>query len=299
MKPCHKQVSLSQRYIIIDKIGSGSFGEVYMAEVSNTNGKYVAAKVEDRKKSIISRIINEYKIYKYIRKHGVSYGIPKVYDLYQTPDYNIMFMQLLGPNLEQIFINSDRKFTVPTVLMLGIQIINLLKNLHDVHYLHRDIKPSNFLIGRGKDKDQIFIMDFGLSRKYVRKGKHIKYRNGRSLIGTARYASHNMHKGIEPSRRDELESVGYMLIYFLKGMLPWQGLRKVKDKKHITVIGEKKLSVPLSYLCSNIPECFKDYITYCRSLQFYETPNYNHMCRIFCEYCKENNIIPRYEWRLN
>ena len=208
-----------------------------------------------------------------------------------------MFMQLLGPNLEYLFNNSDRKFTLPTVLLLGIQIINLLKDLHQIHYIHRDIKPSNFLIGRGQDIDQIYIMDFGLSRKYIRKGKHIKYRDNRSLIGTARYASCNMHRGIEPTRRDELESIGYMLIYFLKGKLPWQGLRKEKKhKKFIDIIGNKKFNTDVNELCYGIPSFFKDYIIYCRNLEFDETPDYDYLCGLFCNYCGMTGIVPKYEW---
>jgi serine/threonine protein kinase len=207
-----------------------------------------------------------------------------------------MFMQLLGPNLEHLFNNSGRKFKLTTVLLLGIQIINLLKDLHNIHYIHRDIKPSNFLIGRGGDIDQIYIMDFGLSRKYIRKKKHIKHRTDRSLVGTARYASCNMHKGIEPSRRDELESVGYMLIYFLRGKLPWQGIPKERGKKHINVIGNKKINTDMNDLCYGIPDCFKHYTTYCKSLEFDADPDYDYLCGLFCNYCSQNGIIPRYEW---
>jgi len=294
-----KSLYLSHKYIITKKIGSGSFGKVYIAEVNNNAQnakKYVAVKVEEKKKSPISRLVNEYKIYKYIRKRGLSYAVPEIYDLIQTPKQNIMFMELLGPNLEYLFINRYRKFNLPTVLLIGIQIINLLKNLHKINYLHRDIKPSNFLIGRGKDVDQIYIMDFGLSKKYVHNGKHIKYKNDKSLIGTARYASCNMHRGIEPTRRDELESVGYMLIYFLKGKLPWQHLPKIKGKKQINVIGDKKFNTSLDELCYGIPTLFKDYVQYCRGLQFDETPDYDYICGLFCNYCSLYGIIPKYEW---
>jgi len=312
-----KPLYLSQKYIITKKIGSGSFGKVYIAEINDNNdNKYVAVKVEEKKNSPVSRIINEYKIYKYIRKHGLRYAVqskkqvssilggemlsslrvPEVYDLYQTPNYNIMFMQLLGPNLEHLFINSDRRFRLSTVLLIGIQIINLLKDLHKINYIHRDIKPSNFLIGRGQDTDQIYIMDFGLSRKYIHNGKHIKYRNDKSLIGTARYASCNMHRGIEPTRRDELESVGYMLIYFLKGKLPWQHLPKIKGKKQINVIGDKKFNTTVDELCYGIPSLFGNYIQYCRNLKFDETPDYDYICGLFCNYCSFYGLTPRYEW---
>lgn len=268
---------ISDYYIFIKKIGSGSFGEVYLTE--HKGGGYAAAKVEDRNR--LPRIINEYKIYKYLYKHNFTIGLPKIYDFYQTPDFNIMVMQLLGPSLEDLFAKYDKKFNLSTVLLLALQLVDLLEQLHNADFLHRDIKPNNFLIGRGKNKDKLFMMDFGLSKKFIKNNKHIKFRHGRSLIGTARYASLNMHFGLEPSRRDDLESVGYMLIYFIKGSLPWQGLKRDPNIDHIQVIGEKKLSTSISVLCSGIHECFQKYIEYCRRLQFDETPDYRYMKSLF------------------
>lgn len=213
--------SLLENYVILEQIGSGSFGEVYLAQYKY--GGYVAVKVEDKKKA--QRIYNEYKIYRHLHKSNFNTGLPKIYDFLQSNEYNIMVMQLLGPSLEDLFNKFDRKLKLSTVFFLAEQLIILLEKLHDAGYIHRDIKPNNFLIGRDKNKSQIFMMDFGLSKKYLIKNRHIKFRDKRSLIGTARYASVNMHMGFEPSRRDDLESVGYMLIYFLKGSLPWQGLK--------------------------------------------------------------------------
>nr|QBK88929.1 MAG: serine/threonine protein kinase [Mimivirus LCMiAC02] len=293
---CKKNNILSTKYIIFKNIGSGSFGEVYIAEYNKNNKKKcVAAKVEARHSTLISKIMNEYNIYEDIRSKGFRHGIPKIYEFIQTPDYNIMLMELLGPNLEYIFDRCNRKFKLTTVLLLAMNIILLLRDLHNINYIHRDIKPSNFLIGR-KNKNNLYIMDFGLSRKYITNDRHIAYRNKKSLVGTARYASINMHKGIEPTRRDELESVGYMLIYFLKGILPWQHLTKVKNKKPIDVIGEKKMNTTFYELCGGLPKCFRNYIIYCRKLKFSETPDYNYMYNLFYNYCVETRTIPSYEW---
>lgn len=185
------KILMKNDYPIIEKIGSGSFGEVYLA-YDKKNDIYVAAKVEEKTKD--SRIMLEYKIYRRLERNGFTIGIPKIYEFMQTPIGNIMIMQLLGANLEQIFNIYGRKFTLQTVLYLADQIIYLLSMLHNAKFIHRDIKPDNFLVGRDNDVNSLYIMDFGLSKQYInRKGEHIKYDGNRSLIGTIRYASINMH----------------------------------------------------------------------------------------------------------
>lgn len=282
---------LSDNYTIIKKIGSGSFGEVYLAQ--HNSGGYAAAKIEDKNKT--PRILNEYKIYRYLHKHGFRRGLPKIYDFIETSDYNIMFMQLLGPSLDDLFVQHDKRFKLPTIMMLADQLITLLENMHSLSFIHRDIKPNNFLIDRD-NKNQIYIMDFGLSKRYIEKNRHMSYRDRRSLIGTARYASINMHMGIEPSRRDDLESVGYMLVYFAIGKLPWQGLKKKKGMSNIDQIGDVKMCTSLDTLCENLPSCFKEYIKYCRSLKFDETPDYNYMRDLFRKSCTDKKITPELEW---
>lgn len=289
-----KKSIVSDNYIFIKKIGSGSFGEVFLAEYKN--GGYVAAKIEDRHKS--PRVINEYKIYNYLHKKNFTIGLPKIYDFIQTPDYNMMFMQLLGPSLEDLFTKYKRKFKIETIFKLSIQLIELMEQLHKANFIHRDIKPNNFLIGRDNHKNQIYMMDFGLSKKYIVNNKHIEFKDNRSLIGTARYASRNMHMGFEPSRRDDLESVGYMLIYFLKGTLPWQGLKKKKDENHLELIGNTKMCTPIESLCEGTPQCFMEYIKYCRALKFEENPDYNYMKKLFTDECTKQNIIPNFEWTI-
>jgi len=182
---------------------------------------------------------------------------------------------------------------------LAKQIIMLLKNLHNTGYIHRDIKPNNFLIGKKPDLYQVYMMDFGLSKQYLQNGKHIEFKNNKSLIGTARYASINMHLGIEPTRRDELESVGYMLIYFIKGVLPWQGIKKQKDADHLKLIGDKKMCVSIDTLCEGLPISFKKYLRYCRNLKFDETPDYDHILNIFESNWTNLGIKPKFNWTLN
>ena len=141
-------------------------------------------------------------------------------------------MDLMGPSLEDLFEKTPSKqFSLKTVLMLVDQMIQRIEFVHNRAFLHRDIKPDNFCIGNNKTRKKLFLIDFGLAKRYLqRDGKHIPYREGKSLTGTPRYASLNTHLGIEQSCRDDLESVGYIAMYFLRGSLPWQGI-KAKNKR--------------------------------------------------------------------
>lgn len=159
-------------------------------------------------------------------------------------------MDLMGPSLEDLFNMANRKLGLKTVLMLSTQMLTTIEYVHSRKFLHRDIKPDNFLIGTAKRQHKIFLIDFGLAKKYMQKdGSHIPYRDGKSLTGTARYASLNTHLGIEQARRDDLESIGYVLMYFLRGSLPWQNLRAKNKKEKYEKIKLKKLETTTQTLC--------------------------------------------------
>ncbi|XP_052112915.1 uncharacterized protein LOC107473802 isoform X4 [Arachis duranensis] len=210
-------------------------------------------------------------------------GIPHLKWFGVEGDYNVMVIDLLGPSLEDLFNYCNRKFSLKTVLMLADQLINRVEYMHSRGFLHRDIKPDNFLMGLGRKANQVYIIDYGLAKKYrdLQTHRHIPYRENKNLTGTARYASVNTHLGIEQSRRDDLESLGYVLMYFLRGSLPWQGLKAGNKKQKYDRISEKKVSTPIEVLCKSYPAEFVSYFHYCRSLRFEDKPDYSYLKRLF------------------
>jgi casein kinase I family protein HRR25 len=155
-----------------------------------------------------------------------------------------------------------------------------IEYIHNNNYLHRDIKPENFLIGVGQLSNIIYLIDYGLCRKYRDKAnQHIAYKENRNLTGTARYVSINTHLGIEQSRRDDLESIGYVIIYFMKGSLPWQGIKGIGDK--FTKIMDKKLQLPTEVLCKGLPDEVSIYLNYCKGLRFEDKPDYEFIKGLF------------------
>ena len=188
-------------------------------------------------------------------------------------------MELLGKSLEDIFQQNQKKFSIKTVCMIGIQMLDRLEFIHSKNIIHRDIKPDNFVVGLDNKSHIIYVLDFGLSKKYRRSRthQHIKFNVNKKLTGTARYASINALKGCEQSRRDDLEAIGYVLMYFLRGSLPWQGLHVHKGEDRYKKILAKKVSTSAEELCNGFPNEFSDYIKYTRSLEFESDPDYNYL----------------------
>ncbi|KAJ6897665.1 hypothetical protein NC652_024461 [Populus alba x Populus x berolinensis] len=270
------------------KIGSGSFGELYLG-INVQSGEEVAVKLESVKTKH-PQLHYESKLYMLLQG---GTGIPHLKWFGVEGEYNVMVIDLLGPSLEDLFNYCNRKLSLKTVLMLADQLINRVEYMHSRGFLHRDIKPDNFLMGLGRKANQIisldalivfadhllatfpsatqiYIIDYGLGKK-----------ENKNLTGTARYASVNTHLGVEQSRRDDLESLGYVLMYFLRGSLPWQGLKAGTKKQKYDRISEKKMLTPIEVLCKNYPSEFTSYFHYCRSLRFEDKPDYSYLKRLF------------------
>jgi casein kinase 1 epsilon len=260
------------------KIGSGSFGELYLG-VNVQTGEEVAVKLESVKTKH-PQLQYESKLYMLLQG---GTGIPHLKWFGVEGEYNAMVIDLLGPSLEDLFNYCSRKFTLKTVLMLADQLINRVEYMHSRGFLHRDIKPDNFLMGLGRKANQVYVIDYGLAKKFrdLQTHKHIPYRENKNLTGTARYASVNTHLGVEQSRRDDLESLGYVLMYFLRGSLPWQGLKAGTKKQKYDRISEKKMVTPIEVLCKSYPPEFISYFHYCRSLRFDDKPDYSYLKRLF------------------
>ena len=295
-----EEVKIKNQYSFksTDRLGGGSFGQIFKG-INIKTKEEVAIKIES-KNIETPQLLHESKILKILKDNE---GFPKVYLLTPLDDVLIMVMELLGDNLQKLIKNQpEKKFSLKTTLMLGIQILKRIKTLHDNNFIHRDIKPENFTIGLKKMNNIIYMIDYGLTRKYCDSHKkHIPYKEGKNLTGTALYASIYTHKGIEQSRRDDLESLGYMMIYFCKGELPWMNVKANNKAGKYKKIMEKKIQMKPEILCAGLIDEFREYFKYVRDLQFTEEPNYEYLFGLFnnaMKKCKIKNDF-KFDWMPN
>ncbi|KAH8697172.1 putative casein kinase I [Talaromyces proteolyticus] len=284
-------------YRVGKKIGEGSFGVIF--EGTNLlNSQQVAIKFEPRK-SDAPQLRDEYRTYKILV--GCP-GIPNVYYFGQEGLHNILVIDLLGPSLEDLFDHCNRRFSIKTVVMVAKQMLSRVQTIHEKNLIYRDIKPDNFLIGRpgSKAANVIHVVDFGMAKQYrdPKTKQHIPYRERKSLSGTARYMSINTHLGREQSRRDDLEALGHVFLYFLRGGLPWQGLKAATNKQKYEKIGEKKQTTAIKDLCDGYPEEFNKYLSYVRNLGFEDTPDYDYLRDLFTQALKNTGEVEdgEYDW---
>lgn len=264
---------IGKNYKLVSKIGRGSFGEIWRAQHTETK-EIVAVKLEKTDNKSL-KLYAECKIYMYMQWETKIKDFPKMLYYGIEEGYNVMVLDLLGESLEVLFAYCSKKFSLKTVIMIGYQVLKRIEFIHSKRILHRDIKPDNFAIGRHKTSHRIFIFDFGLSKKYMDpSGEHIAYKENSHLVGTARYASIHTHGGIEQSRRDDLESFVYMMIYFLKGRLPWQQFNG--DNKYKLILG-KKLELTTRELCAGLDPAFRNILDYVRALKFKQEPDYGYL----------------------
>lgn len=288
--------TVASRYIVLRKIGGGSFGEVFEGK-DIKNAQTVAIKVEPMT-SFHQCLLYEAKLVKGLQ--GLI-GVPKVHWSGSEGNFNLLVMDLLGSNLQRKFESCQRKLSMKDFTQLSLQLIERLQSIHERCYIHRDIKPENFAMGLGRYRDLVYAIDFGLAKKYCdpKTGTHVPYRENKSLTGTARYASVNAHMGLEQSRRDDLEGMLYVLIYFLRGELPWQGVSAVTKPEKYHKIMEKKMSTTPETLCKGLPTELISLFKYIKSLRFEENPNYALISNVFMKIAStlEIKIDYVFDWK--
>ena len=280
MQPQKKNLEtqkLNETYTLLlsKKLGEGAFGKIY--ECQNIKNKQTyAAKIEYHS-APNPQLYQESKI---MTEMKGKLGFPTCYQVIYLKQELVMVTDLLGPNIQDIMDNIEgKKFTMKSTLLLTEQMLKRLRDLHEKGIIHRDMKPENFVIGKGKNEKLIYMIDFGLSRHYLieKTQQHIPMKSDRAIVGTLRYISMNCHEGLEVSRRDDLESLAYMMIHFVIGELPWMGIKaKSLGEKYKRVYEKKQETVP-DDICKILPDEMKSFLQHILNLEFEEKPNYDYL----------------------
>ena len=278
--------TIFNKYKMINKIGEGSFGFIYAAQSINSNKLYaikLESMIEDQ-----YLLEDEALILSYLNCNR----IPKIKLFGYSGNYMVLIMELLGKSLDKI-INElpKKKMSLRCTCNIAYQLISIFEIIHNNNIIHRDIKPSNIAMGLGSNYKYLYILDFGLSRKYRSKTtkKHIEFTKDNPLVGNARYSSINALEGGTISRRDDLESIGYLIIYLILGKLPWQGIiGNNREDKFYKILSVKKNTTP-EELCKGLPPQFVQYIKYTRNLEFEADPDYNYLKNLFLSVLKSEN----------
>lgn len=293
-KPRERPRSIGDgRYELERKLGEGSFGEVF-AGVDKRNGDQVAIKLEESCTSAPGSLKNEAYILDQLRRPYQRHGFVEVFFFQKDGPWSVMVMEQLGKSLEDCVEACGGKVNVGSTAVIAEQVVHRLEYLHSKCIVHRDIKPENFMFGIGRKTHHLYLIDFGLSVKFWDRG-HARMSSSNSLTGTARYASVNAHRGCTQSRRDDLEASGHMFMYFLRGSLPWSGLKAKTQAEKFKKIADTKVSYPLAELCKGLPQDFEMYLSYTRKLAFKDRPDYRMLLNLFREVRKKEGIVEDWE----
>lgn len=262
-------IIINKKYKIIRELGEGAFGKLYVGKNINTN-EYVAVKLQTDDGAILLR--NEARIYNLLKD---LQGIPKLRSYGKEQDVNYMVISLLGKSIE-------RNVDVNEVINIGAQLIHIIKGIHDKGVIHRDIKPDNILYSIDS-YENIYLIDFGLSLCYRDiDGVHIKKKTNREIVGSINFISTNIHEGTTATRRDDLISICYVLIYLLCGVLPWD-INKIEETTVLNLykkIYNIKKEIDLNKYYKNIPNNIILCYEYCKELGYDDEPDYNYLCRL-------------------
>jgi serine/threonine protein kinase len=280
-------------YRIVKFLGAGSFGNVYQAEKTKhgkskqsetTENELCALKIPIKNdiRDGTTSLLNEVEVYKALSCPEKGVANMKV-EKDRKSGQKFIVMDLLGKSLE-LFLTEKKKLTITEVAWRAIQMIDIIRYIHSFGFIHRDLKPDNFVVGYD-NPDELFCIDFGLAKRYVYEetGEHIPFSKSRRFVGTVRYASVSAHEGHELSRRDDLESIGYILVYLFKRKLPWQRIREKDKKKRYKLIHQMKLEESIESLCKGMPREFLIYFNYVKSLGFNEKPHYTSLKNMFAK----------------
>lgn len=282
-------------YKIKCKLGKGSFGTVYKVFHIVTNQSY-AMKIENRSSKSSTQLRNEYEIYKKLEH---CKGVPHVHYFGLHDNHYYLILDLMGSNLQEIFEERGNRFSLKTCIMIFKRLLNFFESIHDRGIIFRDLKPENILVGYDNPKE-LYIVDFGMAKPFMVAKTHIAMETNKNLTGTARYASINTHLGYGQSRRDDLENMMYTVLYFLKGKLPWMGLKAATGSSKYKKIAEVKQSTSAENLTVDLPGSREwcAILKYIHDLQFEEKPNYHFISsivdKIMCDYNFKDDKI--YDW---
>lgn len=268
---------INGRYKAERKIDHGTYSTVYLG-IDKLSKKKVAIKVESVNAGRPT-IPHESAVYQHLKNWD---GFPHILYAGQEKGYNIIVMELLGASLKHVYNNLGNKFSLKTVLQLADQILLRLQTLHGLHFVHCDLKPANLMMGRGDKSGEVYLIDFGLARQYFHRNKHLPCKSTHQhFVGNPAFAARNAHLYRTLSRRDDLESLGYVLVYFITGTLPWETSPTDTFQTQIQQIQRIKLSINIEMLCQGVPPVFIQYFQYVRELRYDDTPDYNYLRQLF------------------
>eukprot|EP00928_Gymnodinium_smaydae_P000027 TRINITY_DN10013_c0_g1_i1.p1 TRINITY_DN10013_c0_g1~~TRINITY_DN10013_c0_g1_i1.p1 ORF type:complete len:313 (+),score=30.18 TRINITY_DN10013_c0_g1_i1:63-1001(+) len=284
----HLPCVVADVYRLDSCLGHGGSGHVYKA-VHTEDAQSYAVKVARRKKN--SSLSHEAHVLRQLQ------GLPDFTTLHQFVQndlYDVLVLDLCGCSVQATFNVSQRRISLQETVLLGIQVLRRLESLHSLGYIHRDVTPANLLNATTDEKDTVYLVDFGLATRFIdrKTNLHKKIEEGRRFIGTPPFASIRAHLGIRQSRRDDLEGLGYVLLYLVKGKLPWSYPHGSSEEVKRRYILQMKQSISVDSLCEGLPPAFRLYVQYCRSLEYEDKPDYDYLRRLLCaSLCKDTSTV--------